>query len=169
MVLEPDKKRVLNGWVRVDAMKNKTSFVVPGIALLGVLVYVLSSATQPDMSPVVSDTAASPEPAIPSETSLLEQHLLPREPVTSTRDKAIASPAVTPAQQQAPALEPEIREALARLLNTSSEGLVEETRNGATSVDLQGRFQTVPVATIDENGKVQITDYTHLPRTPTQP
>lgn len=60
-------------------------------------------------------------------------------------------------------LDPEIRQALGRMLNTSSEGLVEHTRNGVTSVDLQGRFRTVPVATIDANGEVRITDYSHLP------
>jgi len=67
-----------------------------------------------------------------------------------------------------PPLEPKIRKALGELLNTSSEGLVEETRNGVTSVDLQRRFRTAPVATIDADGNVQITDYSYLPeeRTP---
>jgi hypothetical protein len=71
--------------------------------------------------------------------------------------------------REPPPLEPEIREALGKILNTSSEGLVEETRNGATGVDLKGHFHTAPVATVDEHGNVQITDYSHLPKEPTPP
>ena len=61
-------------------------------------------------------------------------------------------------------LEPEIRARLEKLLNTSSEGLVEEKINGAVRLDLRGRFRTFPVATINEKGEVEITDYTHLPQ-----
>jgi hypothetical protein len=61
-------------------------------------------------------------------------------------------------------LEPEIRVRLEKLLDTSSEGLVEEEINGAVRLDLRGRFRTVPVATINEKGEVEITDYTHLPQ-----
>ncbi len=87
---------------------------------------------------------------------------------TSLQPPAAAPEGSQPKQQQ-PKLDPEVREALNEMLNTSSEGLVEETRNGVTSVDLQGRFQSVPVATIDEDGNVQITDYTHLPKERKQP
>ncbi len=75
-------------------------------------------------------------------------------------------PSESPVAQSAPQpqpLEPEIRKALGELLNTSSEGLVEETQNGVTSVDLQKRFQTAPVATIDADGNIHITDYSYLP------
>lgn|GEM_PF-6828041 len=65
--------------------------------------------------------------------------------------------------RSAPALEPEIREGLERILDTSSEGLEEEPMNGSVGVNLQGRFKTAPVATINEKGEVQITDYSHLP------
>lgn len=61
-------------------------------------------------------------------------------------------------------LEPEIRDALGKILNSSSEGLVEETTaEGAVLLNHQGRFQTAPVATIDSDGKVQIKDYSSLP------
>lgn len=60
-------------------------------------------------------------------------------------------------------LEPEIREAVNTLVNTSSEGLVEEQTNKGINVDLQGRFRTAPVATINEKGEVEIQDYTSPP------
>lgn len=66
-------------------------------------------------------------------------------------------------------LEPEIRQALGKLLNTTSEGLVEKTHNGVTSVDLQRHFRTAPVATVDAQGNVSITDYTHLPAESAEP
>jgi hypothetical protein len=70
---------------------------------------------------------------------------------------------VNTGHRDTPQLEPGTRKALAEMLNTSSDGLVEETRNGVTSVNLQRRFRTAPVATIDESGEVSITDYSHLP------
>jgi len=144
-------------------VNNRTSLIILGIALAGVLIYFMSSGVQPDKSPVAPEKSASPVPRIPpviAEPSLQEEQPLTREHIDSTTSAP---------QQQAPALEPEIREALGNMLNTSSEGLVEETRNGVTSVNLQGRFQTAPVATIDADGNVQITDYSHLPRASTPP
>ncbi len=153
-------------------MNKKISLVTLVIALVGVLIYILSSGTQPEKSLVVPDkpaSAVSGNQSVTAEQSLVDEQQPPREIVDSSADDIVTSPVVPPAQQQAPALEPEIREALGNMLNTSSEGLVEETRNGVTSVDLQGRFQTAPVATIDEDGNVQITDYSHLPEASTQP
>lgn len=153
-------------------MNKKSSLFALGIVLVGVLVYVLFSATQSEESPAVPDKSASPVSGNPSasvEQPLLEAHPSPRKPVDSTSGDTVGRAAVSPEQQLSPALEPEIREALGEILNTSSEGLVEETRNGVTSVDLQGRFQSAPVATIDERGNVQITDYSHPPRTLVQP
>ena len=60
-------------------------------------------------------------------------------------------------------LEPEIRKAIQELVNTSSEGLAEEQTNKGINVDLQGRFRTAPVATINEDGEVEIQDYTSPP------
>jgi len=60
-------------------------------------------------------------------------------------------------------LEPEIRQALEKMLNTSSEGLVEEKTADGVSIDLKGRFQTVPVATINEKGEAEIQDYSSVP------
>jgi len=153
-------------------MNKKSSLVALGVALVGALVYALSSGTQSDKSSVVPDKSnlpASGNPSVSAEPSLLEERSSPREAVNPTSNNTVASPVAPPAQQQVPALEPEIREALGKILNTSSEGLVEETRNGVTSVDLQGRFKSAPVATIDEDGNVQVTDYSYLPKASAQP
>jgi len=146
-------------------VKKRAVLVLLGIALVGVLVIALLSTTKPDGTPVAPDHAAVDTPAVTPEASapLQAEKISPeqqREHVVST-DSA-SSP-------QVPALEPKIRKALGKILNTSSEGLVEETRNGATSVDLEGRFQTAPVATIDKDGNIQITDYSHLPGKAKQP
>jgi len=61
-------------------------------------------------------------------------------------------------------LEPEIQQALEKMLNTSSEGLVEEKTDKGISVDLKGRFHTVPVATINEKGEVEVQDYSSVPK-----
>jgi len=61
-------------------------------------------------------------------------------------------------------LEPEIQQALEKMLNTSSEGLVEEKTDNGISVDLKGRFHTAPVATINEKGKVEVQDYNIAPK-----
>ena len=60
--------------------------------------------------------------------------------------------------QQEPQLSDEMRDALSRMVNTSSEGLTETvTRDGTVIVDLQGRFQSAMVATIGPDGKLQTT------------
>jgi len=57
-------------------------------------------------------------------------------------------------------MEEDIRKAVNEIVNTSSEGLVEKvSEDGSVSVDLQGRFKTVPVATIDEDGNLVIQDF----------
>jgi len=153
-------------------MNKKSSLVALGIALVGVLIYVLYSATQSEKSPAVPDKSAAPvsgSPSVSAEQPLLKVHPKSSEPVDPTSDDTVANAAVPPEQQRVPALEPEIREALGKILNTSSEGLVEETHNGVTSIDLQGHFQSAPVATIDKDGNVQITDYSYLPSASAQP
>lgn len=62
-------------------------------------------------------------------------------------------------------LEPEIRAAVAALTNSSSEGLVEQvdpTGEGYV-VDLQGRYKTVPVATLGEDGQIRIQEFSAPP------
>jgi len=61
-------------------------------------------------------------------------------------------------------LEPEIQQALEKMLNTSSEGLVEEKTDNGISVDLKGRFHMAPVATINEKGEVEVQDYNIAPK-----
>ncbi|CAM2009717.1 SPOR domain-containing protein [Acanthopleuribacter pedis] len=53
-----------------------------------------------------------------------------------------------------PDLTPDVQEALAEMINTSSEGLVQESlADGTVVVDLEGRFQSAMVATINKDGK----------------
>lgn len=53
-----------------------------------------------------------------------------------------------------PDLSTDVQEALAQMINTSSEGLVQETlADGTVVVDLEGRFQSAMVATINADGK----------------
>lgn len=55
-------------------------------------------------------------------------------------------------------LAPELQDALARLVNTSSEGLQEQIRpDGTVIVDLQGRFQSASVVVIGADGKPVVT------------
>jgi hypothetical protein len=160
-------------------VNKNISLIALGIALAGMLIYFLSSGTQPDNSSVVSvkpPSSGTVDQSVAAESVRVEESPSSRKPAEFTAgdtaassDVTAASSDVTAARQQVPALEPETREALGKILNTSSEGLVEETHNGVTSVDLQGRFRTAPVATVDEDGNVQITDYSHLPKKPTQP
>jgi len=146
-------------------VKKRTVLVLLGIALVGVLVVALLSTTKPDDVQVAPDHAAVDVPAITPETSAPAQ--VEKTSPEQEHERVVSTDSAS--SPQAPALEPKIREALGKILNTSSEGLVEETRNGATSVDLKGRFQTAPVATIDKDGNIQITDYSHLPRASKQP
>ena len=60
-------------------------------------------------------------------------------------------------------LEPEIEAAVNELVNTSHEGLVEEKTDQGVSIDLKGRFRTAPVATIDDEGRIVVQDYTSAP------
>lgn len=144
-------------------MNNKTVLLVLVTVLVGVLVIFLSSVSEtepPFVAPENSVSSLSGNAPVTSKSSPPADPPLTQKPV---------NPVTSTSSQQLPALEPEIREALGSMLSTSSEGLVVETRNGVSSVDLQGRFRTVPVATVDKDGNVQITDYSHLPEASTQP
>ena len=155
-------------------MRKKTGLLLLGIALVGVLIFVALSGTSPQGPAPVADKPTSPVSISPDDT-IFQAPAKKRATVQKSVAAAAAASdipvgsAAPSVQPQTPTLEPEIRDALGNILNTSSEGLVEETHNGVTSVDLQGRFRTAPVATVDESGNVQITDYTHLPKVPTKP
>ena len=99
---------------------------------------------------------AVPRKAVQQETESSENNIATEDPPTQTIEK---QPPVAIEKE----LEPEIRKAIQELVNTSSEGLVEEQTNKGINVDLQGRFRTAPVATINENGEVEIQDYTSPP------
>lgn len=121
--------------------------------------------------PVDTASPATAAPATPA-APVQAQQASDMSPSSATGMPPATTPghaADTPEQTPVPALESGTRRALAEMLNTSSEGLVEETRGGVTSIDLQGRFRTAPVATVDEEGNVHITDYSHLPLAPDNP
>ena len=59
--------------------------------------------------------------------------------------------------------DPDIREAVQAITDTSSEGLVEEAAEDGYQVNLQGRFRSVPVAEVNDKGEVEIRDYTADP------
>lgn len=61
-------------------------------------------------------------------------------------------------------MEPEIRSALEKMTNTSSKGLVEEKAKQGYQVNLQGRFQSVPVAETNQKGEVEVKDYNSIPK-----
>ena len=63
-----------------------------------------------------------------------------------------------------PKLSPEVQEALADMINTSSEGLVEQRlEDGTVIVDLQGRFQSAVVAHIGADGKLHTSCVSNVP------
>lgn len=159
------------------AMKNKLIFIALGFIVAGVLVYFLvASDRTSERAPAAT---RAPLSAVPPSSSVAPPVRQPpaagySAPGDSGTSPATAQPADhpgadSPPGEQPPPLEPEIREALGKILNTSSEGLVEETHNGVTGIDLKGHFKTAPVATIDEHGNVQVTDYSHLSKEPTPP
>jgi len=164
-------------------MSKRILIIALGAAAVAFLLYLgatgrqimpplVSSANGQDAQQLQPDSEASIS-AEPSATPLPVQHanmspVVSGQPVADHSQVEGAPVSVPPQPHTPPALEPEIRQALGKILNTSSEGLVEETRDGVTKVDLQRRFQTAPVATLDEQGNVQITDYTHLPPEPVE-
>ena len=61
-------------------------------------------------------------------------------------------------------LSPEMREALEQMVNTSSEGLRQQTlADGTVIVDLEGRFQSAMVVTVGKDGKMQGSCYSTVP------
>lgn len=67
-------------------------------------------------------------------------------------------------------LSQEMREALQRLVSTSSEGLKEVTlSDGTVLVDLQGRFKSATVVTIGPDGKLKTQCVTTPPEPQTKP
>ncbi|TCK17631.1 hypothetical protein DFR30_0866 [Thiogranum longum] len=141
-------------------MNKNAGLILLGVVLVTGLAVFLMSGKKPESSTPLTGKSAPSQPAGQTAPALPSQgDSLPGTPEHANSDVSPTSP------EQAPELEPEIRDALGKILSTSSKGLVEKTTNGVSSVDLKGRFQTAPVATIDKDGNIQITDYTHLPAT----
>lgn len=137
-------------------MIKRIILTAAGVLLLGWASYLMIPG---ELEPPVSSVAES----VVAPASSTSEEQAPPEPTPVSVQPPIESPVAQSVSQPQP-LEPEIRKALGELLNTSSEGLVEETRNGVTSVDLQRRFRTAPVATIDADGNIHIQDYSYLPK-----
>jgi len=115
-----------------------------------------------------SEDPAAPESSIAVNAELVESAVPMAEDVFVDTDKPIAGDdnqgiarRVSPAKDKP--LEPEIRAAVKELVNTSHEGLVEKKTQNGVEMDLQGRFRTAPVATINEQGEVTVRDYTSAP------
>lgn len=81
-----------------------------------------------------------------------------REAAAAAGPGATAATATAALKPMRP-LEPEIQQALEQMTDTRSEGLVEEPAVSGYGVNLQGRFQAVPVATVNEQGEVEIQEY----------
>lgn len=166
-------------------MTTKIIFAFAGMAVLALLVYLGLSVRYEPLAEQLVDVGAAEQTNLPVDTAspataaaatpaapVQAQKASDMSPSSATGIPPATTPGYavdTPEQAPVPALEPGTRRALAEMLNTSSEGLVEETRGGVTSIDLQGRFRTAPVATVDEEGNVHITDYSHLPLAPDNP
>ena len=58
----------------------------------------------------------------------------------------------------------DVQNALTGMLNTSSEGLKEIKTENGIMVDLEDRFRSVPVGTINEKGEVFVQDYNSSPK-----
>ncbi len=108
--------------------------------------------------------------AMPGEQSSLPQADSSQPPLNESISAAAQEAAVaagpvetvstaTTAVEPVRPLEPEIQQALEQMTDTRSEGLVEEPAVSGYSVNLQGRFQAVPVATVNEQGEVEIQEY----------
>jgi hypothetical protein len=125
-------------------MNNKSKYLVISL-LAAIIAYIL----------YMNDIRDNPAPdANSSHHTALED-----EKQSQPKHLDANNPSPTPEVSMDPAL----RAALNEMLSTSSEGLEVEENNGVTSIDLQGRFRIVPVATIDEQGEVHIREYSSPP------
>ena len=147
-------------------MRNliKTITILTSICLLAVVIFLFVSTEQRKPQQSVDSGRASPTTDSPN--TLTDGHDLSASEMQASVDEQSDLNNKQRVTKTTPRLEPEIREALSEILNTSSEGLVEEpAAHGAVGLNHQGRFQTAPVATVDPEGNVQIRDYSSLPAT----
>jgi hypothetical protein len=107
---------------------------------------------------------------VPGEQSSSSQAGSARTPPNESTGSAAREAAAAASQLETPStataavepmrpLEPEIQHALEQMIDTRSEGLVEEPAVSGYGVNLQGRFQAVPVATVNEQGELEIREY----------
>ena len=102
---------------------------------------------------------SSPSQAGSSQSPLDESTSTAAQEAAGAASPAETVSTATTAVESARPLEPEIQQALEQMTDTRSEGLVEEPAVSGYSVNLQGRFQAVPVATVNERGEVEIREY----------
>ena len=143
---------------------RKIITIVASICLLVLVIYLFTSAEQAEpLRSVDSGQQSQPED---TPKSLTESHDQSGVMIKASEHEQSDLKNKQGVSRTTPELEPEIREALSEILNTSSEGLVEEqAAHGAVGLNHRGRFQTAPVATVDPEGNVQIRDYSSLPAT----
>lgn len=102
---------------------------------------------------------SSPSQAGSSQPTLNESTSTAAQEAAGAASPAETVSTATTTVEPAHPLEPEIQQALEQMTDTRSEGLVEEPAVSGYSVNLQGRFQAVPVATVNERGEVIIQEY----------
>lgn len=122
---------------------RKQGFVLAAVVGAGILIAVLWPGDTAEMPPVTSDSPI----AIP---------IAPKEAA-----KPIQKPAARHTEQkQTPQLSVGMKRAINRLMNDSSQGMQPEQRaDGSKRVELQGRFRHVPVATLNQDGSIQIQEF----------
>lgn len=131
---------------------KKTLVIVVSITAF-VLLYFFSGQQK---NSIDQQAVVSPAKVIPSVSDISKQNNLNKKTLIESSASAKKSTIETTEIK----MDESVRQAVNEIVNTSSEGLTEvQTENGVV-VDLEGRFQSVPVATIGADGEISITDYT---------
>jgi len=99
-----------------------------------------------------ADNSRSDQPTISHNDSKLssDTQVNPSQPVPHAHDHT------HDVAEIADKISPEVKEALKEMIDTSSEGLVEEPAVSGVQVNLQGRFREAPVAVMGENGSTSV-------------
>ena len=131
----------------------KKSLVVVIAVSVFVLLYFLTGQQKSNIDQqvnVLNLDADQPIKKIPDENELSEDNLSELDSSkTHFLDKNLEA-----------VMDESVRQAVNKIVNTSSEGLIEVQTKDGVVVDLEGRFQSVPVAVIGKDGEVTIKDYT---------
>ncbi len=127
---------------------NKQILLLLSIAGALLLLTLLNISTKPSASPPHN---IQPDTLLNTADSQAEQQA---HPLASNNKQANSA---------ADRLEPDIHRAVNAMTDASSEGLTEEKTKHGYVVNLEGRFQYVPVATVSDSGEVIVRDYSSAP------